>query len=56
MRNINSDDDENWEFAGLRFRYDCSGVVADITLSPEDLNAADKSGSVVAEFLERYDS
>lgn len=58
MMNIENDDDENSEIAGLRFRYDCSGVFADIfadiTLSPEELNAEEKSGSIVAELLERY--
>jgi hypothetical protein len=39
MMNIENDDDENSEIAGLRFRYDCSsGVFADITLSTEELN------------------
>jgi hypothetical protein len=54
MMNIENDNDENSEIAGLRFRYDCSGVFADTTLSTEELTTEQKSGSVVAEFLERY--
>jgi hypothetical protein len=52
MRFIQND---KLEMTGFRFRYDCSGVFADITMSLEDPTTHQESWSVIAEYLEEYE-
>jgi hypothetical protein len=46
---------DNLEITGLRFRYNCRGVFADITMSPKDPITCQESRSIIAEYLEKYE-
>jgi tRNA A-37 threonylcarbamoyl transferase component Bud32 len=43
--------DEYWDTTGLQFRFDCRGVFADITMSPEDPTTCQESPSVIADII-----
>lgn len=46
---------DNLGITSVRFRYDCSGVFANITMSPEDPPTGQKSRSIITEYLEKYE-
>ena len=54
LNNIDNHTDDADAYTGVELRYECSGVIAHIILSLQDLKTEDNSESAITQLMERH--